>query len=103
MLIQDKIVFHVKKEGIPLFISKRTKAVSEDETRLRNLAAARIVPPMLIDKDYRTLDKRVRKQMWNTNTSRQAVSTFGNINTFLLYATAFIVAISFTFAGAATI
>jgi hypothetical protein len=57
-LIQDKIVFHIKKEGIPLFISK---AVFEDETRLRNLAVAGIVPPMLIDKDYRTLDKRVRK------------------------------------------
>ena len=41
--------------------------------------------------------------MWNSNTSRQAVNTFGNINNFLLYATAFIVAISFTFAGAATI
>ena len=99
LLVQDKIVFHIRTEGIPFFISK--PVFEEKSTGRRNMAAA-ITEPMLIDEDYRTLDRRVRKQMWNNNVSKQALKTFENTNDFLLYATAALFGISFLFAGAAS-
>lgn len=87
-------MFHIRKEGIPFFVSK---PVFEKDAPLRNLAAAAIVEPMFINKDYRTLDRRIKKQMWNSNFSRQALKNFEKTNQWLLYLTMFIFALSFMF------